>query len=290
MHEVADLHVKGKSPQRYVDDVINALPEWGRLHHSIVRLGDQTALIAEAAPNPFLQALESMLAGAPEQLAQIFESEEKHFFGPSSPHVRFLWALETIAWDPRYLNRAAVVLAKLGQLDPEPDSNHVNRPINSLRDILLGWAPNRYALQPQRIACLDAVLAACPEVGWQLLKKLLPSSMDSTTPTQHPKLRDLAPEKLEEITYGLVWDFETAVVERALAAAGDDEDRLGTFVNKIGKLQPLNRAKVLSHIDSYLVAHSVAEPFILRLNTRFQQIRRPMDEPLPGSCSVASPR
>lgn len=259
MHEVADLHVKGKSPQRYVDDVINALPEWGRLHHSIVRLGDQTALIAEAAPNPFLQALESMLAGAPEQLAQIFESEEKHFFGPSSPHVRFLWALETIAWDPRYLNRAAVVLAKLGQLDPEPDSNHVNRPINSLRDILLGWAPNTYALQPQRIACLDAVLAECPEVGWQLLKKLLPSSMDSTTPTQHPKLRDLAPEKLEEITYGLVWDFETAVVERALAAAGDDEDRLGTFVNKIGKLQPLNRAKVLAHIDSYLVAHSVAE-------------------------------
>jgi hypothetical protein len=72
----------GKSPQKYVDDVINALPEWGRLHHSIVRLGDQTALIAEAAPNPFLQALESMLAGAPEQLAQIFESEENHFFRP----------------------------------------------------------------------------------------------------------------------------------------------------------------------------------------------------------------
>lgn len=158
MHDVAGLHVKGKTPQQYVDDVINALPDRSKSHHSILRLGDQTALLAEAAPNPFLKALESMLEGSLEQVAQIFVTERDRFFGPSSPHVHFLWALETIAWDPRYLNRAAVVLAKLGQLDPEPDSNHVNRPINSLRDILLGWSPNTYALQPQRIACLDAIL------------------------------------------------------------------------------------------------------------------------------------
>ena len=259
MHKVAGLHVKGKSPQQYVDEVINALPEWGKSHHSIARLGDQTALFAEAAPNPFLTALESMLEGAPEQVAQIFESERGRFFGPSSPHVHFLWALEVIAWDPRYLNRAAVVLAKLGQLDPEPDSNHVNRPINSLRDILLGWSPNTYALQPQRIACLDAVMAACPDVGWQLLKKLLPRHMDSTSPTQHPKLRDLAPEKPEEITFGLVWDFETAVVDRALVAASVDESRLGVFVEAMGQLQPSNQAKVLARIDSYLAANQTAD-------------------------------
>ena len=259
MHEVADLHVKGKSPQQYVDEVINALPEWSKSHQSILRLGDQTALFAEAAPNPFLKALESMLEGAPEQVAQVFESERDRFFGPSSPHVHFLWALEAIAWDPRYLNRAAVVLAKLGQLDPEPDSNHVNRPINSLRDILLGWSPNTYALQPQRIASLDAVLVARPDVGWQLLKKLLPRHMDSTSHTQHPKLRDLAPEKPEEITFGSVWDFETAVVDRALIAAGDDESRLGIFVEAMGQLQPPNRAKVLARIDRYLADHRTAE-------------------------------
>ena len=259
MHNVADLHIRGKSPQQYVDEVINALPAWSKSHHSIMRLGDQTALFAEAAPNPFLKALESMLEGAPEQVAQIFESERDRFFGPLSPHVHFLWALEVIAWDPRYLSRAAVVLAKLGQLDPEPDSNHVNRPINSLRDILLGWSPNTYALQPQRIACLDVVLAACPDVGWQLLKKLLPRHMDSTSPTQHPKLRDLAPEEPEEITFGLVWDFEAAVIDRALVMAGNREDRLGALVAAMGELQPKNRRKVLAHLDSYLAAHQTAE-------------------------------
>lgn len=259
MHDVTGLHVKGKTPQQYVDDVIDALPDWSKSHHSILRLGDQTALLAEAAPNPFLKALESMLEGTPEQVAQIFVTERDRFFGPSSPHVHFLWALETIAWDPRYLNRAAVVLAKLGQLDPEPDSNHVNRPINSLRDILLGWSPNTYALQPQRIACLDAILRACPDVGWQLLKKLLPRSHDFSSHTQHPKLRDFAPEKPEEITFGSVWDFETAVIDRALVVAGDSETRLSVFVESLGQLQPPNRAKVLTRIDSYLATHQTAE-------------------------------
>ncbi|EGV29622.1 hypothetical protein ThidrDRAFT_3214 [Thiorhodococcus drewsii AZ1] len=259
MHDVAGLHVRGKTPQQYVDDVINALPDWSKSHHSILRLGDQAALLAEAAPNPFLKALESMLEGTPEQVAQIFVTERDRFFGPLSPHVHFLWALETIAWDPRYLNRAAVVLAKLGQLDPEPDSNHVNRPINSLRDILLGWSPNTYALQPQRIACLDAILRACPDVGWQLLKKLLPRSHDFSSHTQHPKLRDFAPEKPEEITFGLVWDFEAIVVDRALVAAGDDETRLGVFVEALGQLQTPNRAKVLARVDSYLAAHQTTE-------------------------------
>ena len=259
IHKVADLHVKGKTPQQYVDEVVNALPEWGKSHQSIVRLGEQMAAFAEAAPNPFLTALESMLEGAPEQIAQIFESERGRFFGPSSPHVHFLWSLEAIAWDPRYLNRAVVVLAKLGQLDPEPESNHVNRPINTLRDILLGWSPNTHAYLPQRIACIDAVLAARPDVGWQLLSKLLPRHMDSSSATQRPKLRDPAPEVPEEITFGVVWDFETAIVDRALIAAGDDETRLGVFIEKMGQLQPGNRARVLAWIDKYLAAHQSAE-------------------------------
>lgn len=259
MHKVADLHIKGRTPQQYVDEVINALPDWGKSHYSIVRMGDQTALLAEAAPNPFLTALESMLEGTPEQVVKIFESEGDQYFGPWSPHVHFLWALEAIAWDPRYLNRAVVVLAKLGQLDPDPKSNHANRPINSLRDILLGWSPNTYAFQAQRIACLDAVLAACPSVGWQLLEKLLPRHHDSSSPTQHPKLRDLAPEQPEEITFGLVWDFEGSVVDRALVAAGDNESRINVLIDALGQLQSLNGAKVLAHIDSYLAAHQTAE-------------------------------
>lgn len=259
MHQVAGLHVRGKSAQQYVDDVINALPDWGKSHHSLLRLGDQTALFAEAAPNPFLKALESILEGAPEQAAQLFQSDRDFIFGPPSPHVNLLWALETIAWEPRYLNRAAVVLAKLGQLDPEPDSNYVNRPINSLRHILLGWSPNTYAVQSQRISCIDEIIQKCPDIGWQLLTKLLPRHSDLSSPTQQPKLRDFAPAEQEEITFGLVWDFESAIIDRVLVAAAADEARLGVLIESFVQFQLQNREKILLHIDRYLDAHQSEE-------------------------------
>lgn len=163
-----------------------------------------------------------------------------------------LWALESIAWDPRYLHRAVVVLAKLAALDPTPDSNHANRPINSLRHILLGWSPNTFARLAQRIACLDAATAASAEIGWQLLVKLLPRPHDSSSPTHRPKLRDLVPQKVEEITHRTVWDFESAVVARATLLAGDDEDRLAVLVTSIGALRPESRTSVLAHLDHYL--------------------------------------
>ena len=80
MHESAGLHVRNNTPQQYVDDVITALPGWGRSHHSLIRLGNQTALLAEAAPNPFFAALESMLEGVPGEAAQIFETTGDRLF------------------------------------------------------------------------------------------------------------------------------------------------------------------------------------------------------------------
>ncbi|MGI2131205.1 hypothetical protein ACRN93_07790 [Shewanella baltica] len=259
MHNVTGLHVNGKTPQQYVDEVVAALPDWGRNHHSIIRLGDQAALFAEAAPNPFLTALESMLEGSPDDLVQIFVAEGDEIFGPSSPHFQLLWALETIAWEPKYLNRAALVLAKLAELDPDPESNFVNRPINSLRAILLGWSPNTYAPMARRIACLDAILGAYPEVGWELLVKLLPRDHDSSSPTHHPKIRDLAPKVSEEITFGLVWDFEAAIVNRALVAAGNDEDRITVLIGSFGSFQTDSRALVLAQVDNYLETYQTDE-------------------------------
>jgi len=255
MHGVVGLHVNGKTPQQYVDEIVEALPDWGRNHQSLIRLGDQAALFAEAAPNPFLKALESMLEGSSQEVIGIFEKEDRGIMGATSPHFRVLWALESIAWDPRYLDRAALVLAKLAELDPDPESNYVNRPINSLRAILLGWSPSTYATQAQRIACVDAILRATPHIGWQLLIKLLPRQHDSSSPTHHPKIRDLAPKVAEEITFGLVWDFEAAVVDRALSAAGSDEDRISLLIKSMTAFQPESRSSVLSTVDSYLEGH-----------------------------------
>ncbi|WP_416412993.1 hypothetical protein [Pantoea sp. App145] len=259
LHGVAGLHINGKSIQQYVDEIVATLPDWGKNHNSLIRLGNQTALFAEASPNPFLKALEYMLEGAPEEIFKLFSENDSSIFGHSSPHVNVLWALETIAWEPRYLNRAALVLAKLSELDPDPESKLINRPINSLREILLSWSPSTYALQPQRISCLDEILTTCPNIGWQLIVKLLPRHHDSSSPTRHPKIKDLAPKRKEEITFGLVWDFEAAIIERAIKFSGFDEGRIIILVKNLGSFQPECFAMVLEHVDCYLKEFQTTE-------------------------------
>lgn len=259
MHDAIALHINGKSPQQYVDEIVAALPDWGKKHGALLRLGDQTALIAEAAPNPFLTALESIFEGSHEELAKIFTGGDSNMFGPPSTHVRILWGLETIAWDPRHLNRVVTVLARLAELDPDPESNHVNRPINSLKTILLGWSPSTYAKLGQRIACLDLVIKASKKVGWQLLVKLLPKFHDTSVASNQPKIRDLAPKIHEPITFGVVWDFEAQVVMRAIAHSGDDEDRISLLIVNLGSYQLENRKRVLDHIDTFLTRHQTAE-------------------------------
>lgn len=259
MHEVGGLQMNNTTPQQYVDEILSALPDLGKSHETLVGLSDQSALLAEAAPNPFLTALESMLEGAPGEVAKIFSTSDDGIWGPSSPHIEVLWALETLAWDPKYLNRAAVVLAKLAELDPDPDSRMINRPINSLRAILLSWSPNTYAPVAQRIACLDLILAACPDVGWQLLVKLMPQSHDTSSPTQMPKLRDTAPMVQENLTFGIVWDSEAAIAKRAMQAAGDDEERVVLLVKQVSSFRPETRSEILGFIDGSLSRHQSTE-------------------------------
>lgn len=259
MHEVGGLQMNSTTPQQYVDDILSSLPRWGKRHETLIALGDQSALLAEAAPAPFLSALESMLEGASGEVAKIFFPNDDGIWGPSSPHIKVLWALETLAWDPKYLNRAAVVLAKLAELDPASDSRVSNRPINSLRAILIGWSPNTHAPVAQRIACLDLILAACPNVGWQLLVKLMPQPQDTSSPTPRPKLRDTEPMVQENLTYGIIWNFEKAIAQRAIQAAGDDEARTILLVTRMSSFRPDARSEIISFVESQLSEHQSTE-------------------------------
>lgn len=259
MDKVGGLQVTNSTPQRFVDGVLSALPEWGINHRTLKGLYEQTVLLAEAAPNPFLTALEFMLGGERSEIVRLFADQGDDIFGSSSPHIYILWALEVLAWDPKLLNRTAIILAKLAELDPDPDSRYVNRPINSLCAILLSWSPNTHATLKQRIACIDNLIAECPAVGWQLLVKLLPKSHATSSPTQKPKLRDVAPILEETLTFGLVWDSEHAVVSRAIQMAEGDDERVVLLVKSFSSFRPADREAVLQLVDSHLAKHEAEE-------------------------------
>lgn len=258
--DVGGLHIHGKSPQQYVNDILNAIPGFGKKHETLLAVLDQVSALAEAAPIPFLSALESMLEGDSNEARALFVSgDDDQNFGTRSPHIHILWGLEVLAWDPKLVLRVALVLAKLAEIDPESESRSMNRPINSLRTIFLSWSPQTHATGKQRILAIDAVLKAVPGVAWEMLKKLMPRSHDSSSPTQKPKLRDTSPMLAEQLTYDVVWSSEAAIIERAIQLARGHEARVLHIVSQMAHFRPTSRVAALELIEQHLSQHPCSD-------------------------------
>jgi hypothetical protein len=135
----------GMSARDAASDIVRHLLEqanrdW-RVWASLAKWGALPSL-AEAAPGVFLDVLEEELAGSPPVLVALFSVGGDSLFS-YSPHTGLLWALETLAWSPEYLPRAALILARLARIDP--GGRTANRPQNSLRAVFLPWYPQTTA-------------------------------------------------------------------------------------------------------------------------------------------------
>lgn len=234
LHEQAGFTVQGTTPQRYVDSIVRNLPGLASDYRLMASLRDNLALLAEAAPNPFLEALERLLEGDAAAIKPIFE-EQKGFVTSHSYHVGVLWALETLAWDPDYLLRAATCLARLAAIDPGGSTS--NRPINSLRAIFLTWSPNTRANMKQRLGVLTHVVRTVPSITWALLLKLLPQHYDSSSSTAKPKFRESDGASNEVLTYGVVWESQATIISLALKEAGADPEKWEKLVGVMGQFQ-----------------------------------------------------
>jgi hypothetical protein len=258
LHEKAGFVVTGSSPQHFVDEIVRGLPNLSTDHRLLESLQDHLPLLAEAAPIPFFEALERLLEGDAEKIRPIF-SERDDFFAPASAHTGVLWALELIAWDEGLLLRAALCLARLAAIDPGGKLS--NRPINSLRDVLLSWSPHTNADHKQRIGVLSHVVRAVPSVAWPLLVKLLPQAHDSVSPTQKPKFAEASAGGQEILTYGIVWATQAAVVELAVEHAQQVPDRWQTLIGDLSQLQPASFEHVVKALEDCLDKQAVEDRF-----------------------------
>jgi hypothetical protein len=235
LHEQADFSIPGSTPQRFVDDIVKGLPALSSDHRLIASLERNLALLAEAAPIPFLDALERLLEGDASAIRPLFD-EQKGFINPRTYHTGLLWALETLAWDAGLLSRVALCLARLAEIDPGGSIS--NRPINSLREIFLTWRPHTAAPHKTRVAILTQIIQKVPAIAWPLLTKLLPKFHDTSNQTARPKLREFEAEAEEQLTYRLVWETQNAVVRLALAHVGDDVERWSTVIRAFSNFRP----------------------------------------------------
>lgn len=227
--------------RRVLDKAMNDWKLWASL-------SDILRLLAEAAPDSFLEEVERGSSGNEPILARLFSKTDNSLF-VSSPHTGLLWALEVVAWNPDYLSRAARALAKLAGLDP--GGRLVNRPQNSLREIFLPWHPSTAANAGRRFAALDLLRVREPEVAWTLLCNLLPETLGGIAhPTAKPRWRDWAPDHQPSATWANIFEAYHGIIDRLVADAGADGKRWRDLIDHLPGLPPAQMDAIIKQVAS----------------------------------------
>lgn len=209
---------------------------WSALSHNL-------RWLAEAAPTAFLEAVNEGLTGSEPVVMKLFD-ERKDLLNTSSDHPGLLWALELLAWSPRYLVRTALTLAKLVRLDPGGGLN--NRPLNSLREIFLTWYPHTAATLEQRLQALDELRRQEPNVAGRLLALLVPTARGISTGTATPRWRDWVPT--HNITRREVHESTLAIQQRVLRDANQDVARWESIIKDFPNLPNEQQELVITQL------------------------------------------
>ena len=237
-------------PEPWVGTVVAGLPDLANDARLLASLRGTLPILAEAAPVPFVKALERFVGADPEGVRWLF-TERPDFITPRSHHTSLLWALETVAWDPALLPRVAVLLARLAALDPTPDSKLANRPMRSLREIFLPWLPGTDADVSVRLAVLEAVIRTDERVGWELCMRLLPEYHSSSDMTARPRLREAGAYDLG-VTRGEANSVYAAAVAHVLRLVKDDPDRWLVLLERVSVLSEDDQGTAFRQLEQFL--------------------------------------
>ena len=211
-------------------------------------LNEVLPLLAEAAPGEFLAQVEATLQRDPCPFNDLFAQESSGFFG-STYLSGLLWSLETLAWDSDCLVRVIFLLGELAALDP--GGNWKNRPINSIRAILLPWLPQTCAPIAKRLVAVNALLQGHPDVAWKVLLRLLPEKHGMSDYTRKPVWREIIPENWSGIvTRDEYWRQSISYSELAVKTAKDNNERLVEIVGHLDDLPVPAREQLLTFLES----------------------------------------
>lgn len=207
-------------------------------------------LLAEAAPDEFLDAVESVLVDIDNTpFHKIFAEEGGGGLGGWNYMSGLLWALENLAWSPEFLSRVSVILADIASFDP--GGNWANRPSNSLADIFLPWHVQTTAPFEKRKSAVEAVIREQPVVGWKLLLALLPHSHGVTSGCHRPVWRDFIPRDWKDsVPMTEYWEQITAYTDLAVILAKSDSGKLCELIKWLSDLPKSAHESLLEHLTS----------------------------------------
>lgn len=210
-------------------------------------------LLAEAAPNEFLNAVEHAVSSRDCPFKKIFSQEGKGLTG-GNYMSGLLWALETLAWDARYLTRVILVLGELAVIDP--GGNWANRPSNSLSTILLPWLPQTSANILRRKTAVESLVGENPEVAWKLLLSLLPKAHQVSSGSHKPSWRKwIADDWTSRVSVDEYLTQTDIYASLTLNLARSDLSKLFELVQRLDDLPTSAREQLMEYLGSDEVVH-----------------------------------
>ena len=138
-----------------------------------------------------------------------------------------IWSIEALAWDETHLISCIRCLGELAEA-LLPDEYNSSIVVNAIKDILLPWHPQTMASVHKQKNAVQTLQVEMPDIGWAVIKSLLPSRSSMTGGTQKPKyiIRDIPKEisiSNETIT-GLFRYYASVAVALAAGDATKMED------------------------------------------------------------------
>lgn len=208
---------------------------------------------AEAAPLAFLAILQDdLVTDAPECLGLLRSADTG--FGGGCPRTGLLWALEGLAWNPVTLPLAALVLARLAEV--EINDNWANKPIASLKSIFRPWIPQTAAGVDVRVQVVNLLVARFPRVAWDLCIDFIYRGGQTGDYNHKPRWRNDAygygePHK----TWGPINDFVRPMVELVLTwPARYSRDMLCDLIMRLHEFSPDHQAQVWCLVNDWVQA------------------------------------
>ncbi|WP_299004200.1 helix-turn-helix domain-containing protein [uncultured Shewanella sp.] len=199
--------------QYKIDELITKLLKDGSSNNWLSQNG-VLRTYAEASPKSFLKAVDRELNSENSVFDTMFESVNASYFSSSPNRTDILWALEVLAWSNDYVVLSTYALARLCKY--HCDDNWVNKPLNSLKEVLLHWLPHTSLNVGERANLLESIFIKYPEVGWQLAKSSF-SRFGSSSGTCRPQWRDWACSSKDTVTYKESWDYQKACLNLLLS-------------------------------------------------------------------------
>ena len=205
---------------------------------------------AEAAPDEFLSILERDLKTDSPAVLGLLRPADTSVFGSSPRRTGLLWALEGLSWSPETLPRAALILARLAQV--EINDNWVNKPMRSLEAIFRAWMPQTAANHEVRVHLLKKIAECFPDIAWKICVAQFGFHHGVGDYSHKPLWRSDGYGFGEPFRIrGPILDFKREMVEMALNWREHTPVTLSDLVERLPDLEDSNQDRVWTLIEAW---------------------------------------